>query len=139
MTFSASDLATHVLGHEALFERLQAGHTLVTGNSRLMRVLTSQYNQWRTRRGDRQWQSPAIVSWGLWLDRLWESASLLGVAGADRAVPGARQLSSLWESVLKHTPVSHNLLHPESLANQLRDTRRLMVEWRLSSKCRLVC
>ncbi len=134
MTFSASDLTTHVLGHEALFERLRAGHTLVTGNSRLMRVLTSQYNQWRIDRGDRQWQSPAIVSWGLWLDKLWEAASLLGVAGADRAVPGTRQLSSLWESVLKHTPVSHNLLHPESLASQLRDTRRLMVEWQLSSK-----
>jgi len=123
-----------VLDHEALFSRLQAGHTLITGNSRLTRVLTDQYNQWHINQGDRQWPSPAIFSWNLWLDRLWEEASLQGLAGTDRALPGGRQLVSLWESVLKNEPVKHNLLYPESLASQLRDTRRLITEWQLSFK-----
>ncbi|GMR15449.1 MAG: PD-(D/E)XK nuclease family protein [Gammaproteobacteria bacterium] len=134
MTISSPDLPGQVLDYDALFNRLQAGHTLITGNSRLSRVLSGQYSQWRLDKGDRQWQSPTIVSWNLWLDDLWETASLYGITGTDRAVPGSRQLTSLWESTLKNTPVSHNLLHPESLANQLRDTRRLMVEWQLSTK-----
>ena len=102
-------LSTQILDYESLFERLQAGNTVITGNSRLSRVLTDQYNQWRINRGDSQWQSPQILSWNLWLDKLWETASLNGVAGTDRAVPGSRQLISLWESILKNEPLAHDL------------------------------
>jgi len=114
--------------------RLKAGHQLITGNSRLTRVLGGLYNQWRIGQGDRQWQSPLICSWSLWLDRLWETASLQGIAGTDRAVPGRRQLLSLWENTLKNEPLAHQLLRPESLASQLRDTRKLITEWQLDKK-----
>jgi len=97
-------------------------------------VLTGQYNQWRINRGDSQWQSPEIMSWNLWLDKLWETASLNGVAGTDRAVPGSRQLINLWENILKNEPLAHDLLRPESLANQLLETRKLISSWQLSLK-----
>ena len=127
-------LSTQILDYESLFDRLRAGTTLITGNSRLSRVLGGQYNQWRIDRGDSQWQSPEIISWNLWLDKLWETASLNGVAGTDRAVPGSRQLISLWESTLKNEPLTHDLLRPESLANQLLETRSLITSWQLSFK-----
>ena len=127
-------LSTQILDYESLFDRLLKGHSLITGNSRLSRVLTNQYNQWRINRGDKQWQSPDINSWNLWLDILWEAAALQGLAGTDRAVPGSRQLANLWESTLKNEPLAHKLLRPESLANQLIDTRRLIVEWQLDFK-----
>lgn len=60
MTNSGSHLTSQIIDHDSLFERLQAGHTLVTGNSRLARVLTGQYSQWRIGKGDRQWKSPDI-------------------------------------------------------------------------------
>jgi len=126
-----SGLSAQTLEHEALFRRLKSGHSLITGNSRLARVLTNRYNQWRADQGDRQWQSPAIVSWKLWLDELWEAASLQGMTGTRRAVPGSRQLISLWESTLKNEPLTHQLLRPESLANQLSKTRGLVFEWQL--------
>ena len=134
MTQAHPNLPSQVIDHEALFHRLQAGHTLITGNSRLSRVLSGQYNQWRIDRGDSQWQSPEIISWNLWLDKLWETASLNGIAGTDRAVPGSRQLISLWESILKNEPLKHDLLRPESLANQLLETRKLITSWQLSFK-----
>jgi len=112
--------------------RLQSGHLLITGNSRLTRVLTGQYNQWRIANGDHQWQSPRLKSWHQWLDECWETASLQGIDGSDRAVPNQRQLTSLWENSLKNGTVKHNLLHPESLASQLRDTRKLIREWQLN-------
>lgn len=132
MTKPHTKLPGQVLDHAALFDRLLGGHTLITGNSRLSRVLTAQYNQWQIGRGIRQWPSPTIVSWNLWLDSLWEEASLQGLDGTDRAVPGSRQLLSLWESTLMTERVAHHLLHPESLASQLRDTRKLITEWQLS-------
>lgn len=125
-------LTQKTLNYEELFLRLQSGHQLVTGNTRLTRVLSGKYNQWHITKGDRQWPSPQIMSWNHWLDQCWETASLQGIAGCDGAVPNQRQLTSLWESALKHSSVKHNLLHPESLASQLRDTRKLIREWQLS-------
>ncbi len=48
--------------------------------------------------------------------------------------PGRQQLTSLWENILRHDPLARNLLRPESLANQLRDTRKLIREWQLDLK-----
>lgn len=127
-----SSFPTQEIGHDALFKRLQPGHTLVTGNSRLSRVLAAQYSQWRISLGDRQWRSPAILSWNLWLAKLWETASLQGVDGTGHAVPGNRQLINLWENTLNGHPLSRVLLRPESLANQLSDTRRVITDWQLN-------
>ncbi|MGA9575257.1 MAG: hypothetical protein WBS20_15060, partial [Lysobacterales bacterium] len=122
---------TQTLEYESLFARLRTGQTLVTGNSRLARVLKNKYDQWRAGQGDRQWQSPVIISWNTWMDRLWETASLHSRPGTGRAVPGPRQEISLWESTLKTEKLAHFLLHPEALASQLRETRSLVVEWQL--------
>jgi ATP-dependent helicase/nuclease subunit B len=124
-------MVVSTIDHLTLFEHLSSGLTLVTGNSRLARVLNGQYSQWRIKRGDTQWQSPTIHSWDAWLGKLWAGASLQGAAGTSRAVPGSQQLVSLWENVLRDDPHARQLLRPESLATRLRDTRRLLVEWRL--------
>ncbi len=141
MTTAGSDPSTRFVGflaetlsYESLFMRLQQGHVLVTANNRLARVLAAQYAQWRIQAGDMQWPSPEMYSWAVWSSRLWESAAMGGFAGMDRAVPGDRQLLSLWETILKNTPLTHGLLRPESLASQLRDTRKLVIEWQLDLK-----
>lgn len=136
MTLGPSIISTQLPGisiqtvdEGPLFSRLQSGHLLITANSRLSRILKDRYNHWRIQRGDRQWKSPEILSWELWLNKLWEDASLQGINGADRSVPGERQLISLWESTLKTEPLAKKLLRPEALATQLRDTRKLLSEW----------
>ncbi|MEE4219327.1 MAG: PD-(D/E)XK nuclease family protein, partial [Xanthomonadales bacterium] len=116
---------------EKLFERLQSGHTLVTGNSRLARVLAGQYGQWRVNRGDRQWSSPQVLSWNAWLGRLWERAGLEGITGTGFAVLSPRQSASLWEQVLGEADNTGTLLRPESLARQAMETRQLAVGWKL--------
>jgi probable DNA repair protein len=131
MTLSNPDIPLQTLDVGSLFERLRAGHMLVTANSRLTRVLSGQYKQWRISHGDKLWQSPGMVSWDIWLLKLWEAASLQGIAGTDAAVPGGQQLLSLWESVLRDDSHAQQLLRPESLASQLRETRHLMVEWEI--------
>jgi probable DNA repair protein len=128
------NLPTQTVNYTTVFSRLQSGHTVVTGNSRLARALTGQYNQWRIGRGDRQWQSPDCVPWSQWLGKLWEQAGLEAVTGTGRAVPGDWQLICLWESTLKEGTLKHDLIRPESLASQLRDTRKLVTEWQLDSK-----
>jgi probable DNA repair protein len=117
--------------HPGLYRRLQAGHLLVTGNLRLARVLREGYKQWRIDAGDSRWPSPAVRSWDAWLDETWEAASLVGAAGTERGVPGRRQLLSIWEQILRDSPLAGDLLHPGSLAAELRDARRLVVEWQI--------
>ena len=115
----------------ALFSELAGNFTLVTGNSRLARVLGIQYGQWRVQQGESQWQTPNILPWEGWLDRLWQSAGLAGIEGVDQAVPGNHQLISLWERTLRDDARARQLLSPESLAARLRDTRKLCIDWQL--------
>ena len=119
------------LDYPQVYERLENGHVLVTGNSRLSRVIAGQYGQWRVNRGDELWPRPSIFSWNSWLESLWETAGLFGLPGTDAAVPGHRQLISLWEDVLRRDALSGYLLHPESLAGQLNDTLKAITEWKV--------
>lgn len=116
---------------DQLFERLAQGDTLLTGNSRLARVLGSQYNQWRQARGERQWPSPPLRSWNAWINGLWEESVLQGAIEGRGAVPTRQQLLSLWETVLKDDPLAHSLVRPGSLAAPLAETRALIVEWQV--------
>ena len=125
------DIPEEILEHESLFKELAGGLRLVTANSRLARVLESQYSEWRCRRNDRQWETPTIQAWEIWISHLWEAASLQGAHGTDCAVPGNQQLISLWQQVLENDQQARSLLHRESLASQLRDTRKRIMDWQL--------
>jgi len=118
----------------ALCSELANGLTLVTGNSRLARVMAIRYGQWHMEQGARQWPSPDILSWEAWLSRLWETASLESLPGTERAVPGKHQLLSLWERTLREDAHVRQLLRPESLAARLRDTRQICVHWQLDMR-----
>jgi probable DNA repair protein len=131
MTISNPALASQDISQQDLFRHLQAGRALITGNSRLTRVLTTQYNQWRIELGDSQWPSARILSWNLWLDQLWQKAGLRGMADCEHPVPTPRQLITLWEQALRDDDFAGGLLYPESLASQLCETRRLVKEWQL--------
>lgn len=138
MTAPSSKFSTHIPGvltqtldYDDLFARQSAGHILITANSRLTRVLTDRYNQWCIQSGKKQWSSANIYSWDQWINKLWEKAALLGARNTDRAVPARHQLINLWERVLKIRPLAADLIRPELLAGQLRDTRQLIAEWQL--------
>jgi len=122
-----------VLKPEDLFERLRGGRVLVTGNSRLARVLTARYGEWRMARGDRQWASPPIRSWDAWISDWWDDAVLQSAVAAAGAVPGRQQLLALWEDVVQDDPAASALVSPASLAAELADTRSLVVEWRIET------
>jgi probable DNA repair protein len=112
-----------------LFRRLRDGHTLVTGNSRLARVVSGQYDHWRASGGEAQWPRADVLSWNAWLDRLWRQAALAGVPGTDRAIPGEQQALSLWSEVLERSSLAAGLLRPQALAKQAMNSRRLAVGW----------
>jgi probable DNA repair protein len=116
---------------DPLFERLAQGRPLLTGNSRLARVLGGQYNRWRQAAGDRQWPTPPLRSWNAWVSELWDESVLHGLIDARGAVPGRQQLLALWETVLADDPLARTLVRPESLAGPLSDTRALVVEWQV--------
>ncbi|MGD8346632.1 MAG: PD-(D/E)XK nuclease family protein [Lysobacterales bacterium] len=116
---------------EELFIRLSEGVLVVTGNSRLARVLSGQYSQWRMARGESQWRSPRILPWNAWLDDVWEQAGLQGLHDSGFSVPNRQQLLSLWEQALDRSGKTGALLRPQSLAAQAMETRRTAVEWRL--------
>ncbi|MEJ2577089.1 MAG: PD-(D/E)XK nuclease family protein, partial [Gammaproteobacteria bacterium] len=116
---------------QELFRRLRDGHGLITGNSRLARVLAARYDRWRLAQGDRQWPRARILPWNAWIDELWQRAALAGLPGTGRAIPSPQQLSSLWATVLEQSDLARGLLRPRALAEQLMASRRTAVEWGL--------
>ena len=117
------DIPAQCCTYDDLFARIRRGHLLVTGNSRLARYIKHAYDLWRMEQGDKNWPAAMIRPWDRWLDELWESAVLQGIDGAIRAVPGRRQLLSLWQHALQHAQVQHGLLNPASLASIVRQAR----------------
>lgn len=128
---SQYDSRMSVFNPPELFRRLRHGRTLITGNSRLARVLADRYARWRGAAGDLQWPRAPILSWNAWLDGLWRDAALAGVPGADRAIPGTQQALDLWSQVLRRSDLAAGLLRPQALAEQLMRSRQLAVEWGL--------
>src|SRR2546429_6228755 len=61
-----------------LFQRLAEGHaariTVVTPNSRISRVLTSEFDSFQVAKGLTVWEAPDILPFGAFVERLWEDA-----------------------------------------------------------------
>jgi len=119
---------------EELYLRMAEGASIVTGNSRLARVLDGEYAHWRERRGDRQWTTPDILSWKAWIERLWLETGLAGERGTRHAVPTPRQLISLWRSVIENDGDSGPVLRPGALASLAAETRERVIEWRVDTR-----
>ncbi|NNE06362.1 MAG: hypothetical protein HKN15_11625, partial [Xanthomonadales bacterium] len=121
------------ISQAGLFERLEKGHQLVTGNNRLARVLHERYARWRSDRGDRQWASARITPWSAWLDELWDEAVLAGVDGTTAAVCNTTQATALWQTVIRDRDRAHEALHGRMTARQLHQARMLLREWKIDS------
>jgi ATP-dependent helicase/nuclease subunit B len=116
-----------------LFQRLAEGHaariTVVTPNSRISRVLTSEFDSFQVAKGLTVWEAPDILPFGAFVERLWEDAlySELGDKLPLLLTPAQEQL--LWEQILEGSDL---LILPQAAA-QCRDAWRLLHQWRIGA------
>lgn len=117
--------------YEPVLEALAQGATVVTANNRLSRTLRHHYDRQQSLAGRAAWQTPDILSWNRWLDRLWEESRLLGGAGQQLRVLDDAAASLLWQDSIAATEGegAAAILPVQQLARSARNAWELVHEW----------
>ncbi|OGI39029.1 MAG: hypothetical protein A2140_00050 [Candidatus Muproteobacteria bacterium RBG_16_62_13] len=78
--------------------------TLTAGN-RLARWLHEQQARAAIARGETVWETPDILPWSAWLEKLWDEAIESGALGRHPPLRlGDGQALALWESIIYENP-----------------------------------
>ena len=128
---------------ESALQALSEGHTVVTANRRLVRMLRGQYDRAQAAGGAEAWAGADILSWEDWCRRGWEDGNdeaALGEAAGNDAHGGAgsagRCLSSgqaalVWEEVIMASPHGRSLPAAAEAASEAMSAWELLQAWRL--------
>src|SRR5712691_3383452 len=116
-----------------LFQRLAEGHAarimVVTPNSRLSRVLTSEFDSFQVAKGLTVWEAPDILPFGAFVERLWEDALYSELGDKLPLLLTPAQEQQLWEQILEGSDL---LILPQAAA-QCREAWRLLHQWRVEA------
>lgn len=91
------------ISESGLFLRLDGtaqAPLVLTGNQRAARTLLEHYGQWQKKNKKAGWHTPKIMTWGAWLEGLWDT--LLFAGGTQQALMSTAQARYLWKEVLRH-------------------------------------
>jgi len=128
------------LAESALHERLEGADkrrvTVVTPNRRLAAALRARYDRRQSARGASAWETPDVLPFDAWLERLWDG---LGYAEEGAALPllmAPAQEEALWEEAVRATSLRERLMAPVAAAARARDAWRLAHAWRLVERAR---
>ncbi|MDX1375597.1 MAG: PD-(D/E)XK nuclease family protein [Burkholderiales bacterium] len=109
---------------------------MITVNRRLARVLRERHCAARAGSRLRVWETPDVVPWMAWLERLWQELCERRETDVP-ALLGAEQELALWEQVVaEHARGEHEagLLQRGAAARAAREAWALLAGWRLSAE-----
>src|SRR5205809_7263893 len=120
-----------------LFQRLAEGHaariTVVTPNSRISRVLTSEFDSFQVAKGLTVWEAPDILPFGAFVERLWEDALYSELGDKLPLLLTPQQELLLWQEVIATSGEGKDLLFTETAAAHCRDAWDLLHQWRVGA------
>ncbi len=117
------------------FELLADGAALVTVNRRLARYLTSCYTRHQEEAGQTVWETPDILPFAAWLQRLYGRGIRAACANGKKNLPvllSAVQELRVWESIIKESPYGKGLLQISETAKAAVNAWGVIQGWRLS-------
>ncbi|TNG02242.1 MAG: hypothetical protein EP297_01300 [Gammaproteobacteria bacterium] len=105
----------------------QPQSTIITSTHRLSRTLLHRYNRLQIDEGLKSWDTPDILPWQSWLQRLWNQ-SLVSQNSPARLL-NTWQSRLLWEGIIERH--SDELLNLSSTAEKARQCRELLLAWQV--------
>ena len=123
------------LARDELFARLADGHagqaTVITPNRRLAQSLLAEFDQRQVAAGRTVWETADILPYSAFVERLYDDA-LYSEAGAGLPLLlTPDQAQSLWEEVVRQSPVGGSLLAVPETAARAAEAWALAHAWRL--------
>ena len=128
------------LAESALHERLEGADkrrvTVVTPNRRLAAALRAGYDRRQSARGASAWESPDVLPFDAWLERLWDGLAYAEEGAALPLLMTPAQEEALWEEAVRATSLRERLMAPVAAAARAREAWRLAHDWRLLERAR---
>jgi ATP-dependent helicase/nuclease subunit B len=118
-----------------LWDRLAAGHasgvTVITPNRRLGQELRKRYDAHQALTGQSAWETPDVLPFGAFLERLWDDAVYSHLAPALPLLITTEQEQAVWEEVIGGSRHAGLLLSASAAATQAREAWELAHSWQL--------
>ncbi len=112
-----------------LLEKIAAGCTVLTVNSRLALHLHKDYEVWQRQQGNSCWATPELIPWGGWLQQQWREAEFQQ-GGNLPVMLATEQSQAVWEAVIQSS--GETLLNIPATARSAMQAWRLLQQWNLA-------
>jgi ATP-dependent helicase/nuclease subunit B len=112
---------------EALLAEAEAGTAIIVPNQRAQRCLHRLYDAHQHARRP-AWPTPAILSWGAWIDSLWHEYILLPDLRAPVRLNSVQE-QILWAQIIKNSEAGRELMSVDAAAQLAREAWRLLQEY----------
>ncbi|MDP1559587.1 MAG: PD-(D/E)XK nuclease family protein [Nitrosomonas sp.] len=117
---------------ESIFDALDRGVTVITGNNRLAGVTRQAFEQAAIDKGLEVWPTPDVLPWTAWLQRVWEEAVVSGAASAPELLLTSQQEQRIWEDIVTESMADQPLQQVTGTVRRAQEAWQLMQSWRLS-------
>lgn len=117
---------------EEIFDDLDRGVTVVTGNKRLAGVIRQAFERSALDKGLEVWPTPQVLPWTTWLQTIWEEAVISGASSAPGLLLTSQQEQRIWEDIINESLADQPLQQVNGTVRRAQEAWQLMQSWRLS-------
>ena len=114
-----------------VFDALDRGVTVVTGNKRLAGVTRQAFEQAAMDKGLEVWPTPDVLPWTAWLQSAWEEAVVSGASPAPELLLTSQQEQRIWEDIITESVADQPLQQVTGTVRRAQEAWQLMQSWRL--------
>ena len=114
-----------------VFDALDRGATVVTGNKRLAAVTHLAFEQAAIDKGSEVWPTPHILPWPAWLQDVWEEAVVSGAVPAPELLLTSQQERHIWEAIIIGSMAEQSLQQVTGTVHQAQEAWQLIQSWQL--------
>jgi ATP-dependent helicase/nuclease subunit B len=107
---------------------IENGDTVITSTARAARALRRSYGEAQRSRGQEAWQSPGILDWDSWLNRLWQKRLRSG--DETRLLLTSLQEQQMWVRVVKPAIEGRRLISVLGVAELAQQAFALLCTYR---------
>ncbi|MGI9229072.1 MAG: PD-(D/E)XK nuclease family protein [Gammaproteobacteria bacterium] len=102
--------------NQPITDCLHNGHTVVTATARLASHILAGHARSRTADGSQSWETPDVLPWKSWLQRLWRQRQ--PTAGEAPLLLNPQQQKLVWQAIIDSSNYSRNILHVNALVTE---------------------
>jgi len=112
-----------------LMLEIQQGSQIVTGNLRLARKITQQYDTFIADQDKYVWTSAHVVPWAIWVFQNWEEAVIQGNIPAPGLLLSPEQEFLVWKQIISESEHGGGLLRINATAKKVQSAWDLLNAW----------